>query len=257
MKHKSLSLTVLAMNGVPLVKANDDLAALIATSLRENEVTLETGDVVVLAQKIVSKAEGRLVSLDHITPSTEAVQLARTTRKDPRIVELVLTESQQVMRAKPDVLIVRHRLGLVMANAGIDQSNVDHTEGACALLLPLDPDGSCRKIRTALRSLLGVDVSVLIIDSLGRAWRNGTTGTAIGLAGMAGLVDLRGQTDIHGRRLETSELGLADEVAAAASLIMGQASEGRPIAIVRGVPYLRKDGRAADLIRTAEKDLFP
>ncbi|MBW7946125.1 MAG: coenzyme F420-0:L-glutamate ligase [Sphingomonadaceae bacterium] len=251
MTRSGATITVFAPDGVPQVAAGDDLATLVLAAH-----TPEDGDIVVLAQKIVSKAEGRLVPLDTVTPSPRAVELAAECDKDPRLVELVLSETDEVMRVRRGVLIVRHRLGLVLANAGIDQSNIDHARPA-ALLLPRDPDASAAALRDALRARAGADVAVLVIDSLGRAWRNGTTGTAIGAAGLPALLDLRGTPDIYGRRLETSELGLADEIAAAASLVMGQAGEGRPLAIVRGVPYARREGNAAELVRPRALDLFP
>ncbi|NWK94444.1 coenzyme F420-0:L-glutamate ligase [Sphingobium lactosutens] len=249
-------LVVTALTRFPLVHSDDDLASLIVTSLESSGGALLEGDVVVLAQKIVSKAEGRLVVLDSVSPSAEATALANRVAKDPRLVELVLQESSEVLRAKKGVLIVRHRLGFVLANAGIDKSNIDHRGQAAALLLPRDPDASARRLRDALMVLSGVRVAVVIIDSLGRAWRQGTTGTAIGVAGMPGLLDLRGREDLYGRRLETSELGFADEVAAAASLLMGQSGEGRPVVIVRGLAYDKHDGAASDLIRPLDMDLF-
>jgi coenzyme F420-0:L-glutamate ligase/coenzyme F420-1:gamma-L-glutamate ligase len=212
------------------------------------------GDVLVFAQKIVSKAEGRTADLATVVPSARAIDLAEKTLKDPRLVELILSESSEVLRHRPGVLIVLHRLGLILANAGIDRSNVAGAERA--LLLPVDPDASAARIRADLRTKTGVDVPVLIIDSIGRAWRLGTVGTAIGVSGMAALLDLRGQLDLHGRPLETTEIGLADELAAAASLTMGQAAEGTPIVLARGVPYSRRDGRATELLRPKDKDLF-
>jgi len=251
MTGSGATITVFAPDGVPQVAAGDNLATLVLAAH-----TPEDGDIVVLAQKIVSKAEGRLVPLDTVTPSPRAVELAAQCDKDPRLVELVLSETDTVMRVRKGVLIVRHRLGLVLANAGIDQSNIDHSRPA-ALLLPRDPDASAAVLCDALRAASGADVAVLIIDSLGRAWRNGTTGTAIGAAGLPALLDLRGTPDIYGRRLETSELGLADEIAAAASLAMGQAGEGRPLAVVQGVSYARREGNAAELVRPRALDLFP
>jgi coenzyme F420-0:L-glutamate ligase / coenzyme F420-1:gamma-L-glutamate ligase len=251
MTRSGATITVFAPDGVPWIAAGDDLAAIVLAAH-----TPEDGDIVVLAQKIVSKSEGRLVPLDTVTPSARAAELAAECDKDPRLVELVLSETDEVMRVRKGVLIVRHRLGLVLANAGIDQSNIDHGRPA-ALLLPRNPDASAATLRSAICKRSGADVAVLIVDSLGRAWRNGTTGTAIGAAGLPALLDLRGTPDIYGRRLETSELGLADEIAAAASLIMGQAGEGRPLAIVRGVTYARRDGNAAELVRPRALDLFP
>lgn len=241
---------LIAPEGLPRVAPGDDLAALIAP------LDLVDGDVVVVAQKIVSKAEGRLVRLADVTPSPRAHELAAITGKDAPYVELVLRESREVIRAVRGVLIVEDRRGFVMANAGIDQSNVDG--GDSALLLPADPDASARTLREALRERTGRDVGVVINDSWGRAWRVGTTGTAIGVAGLPGVVDLRGRPDLDGRTLRITEIGLADEIAAAASLLMGQSDEGRPVVIVRGldVASMRRDGSGAELLRKRAQDLF-
>lgn len=251
------SLTILALGHVPLIAPGADLGRVVGDALDANGWALADGDVVVLAQKIVSKAEGRAVALDRVTPSAEAHALARRCGKDPRLVTLILAETQEVMRACPGVLIVRHRSGLVLANAGIDQSNVDQSGAPVALLLPVDPDATCQSIRAALRARTGKDSAVLVIDSIGRAWRNGTTGTAIGVSGLPALLDLRGAPDLYGRPLQSSELGLADEIAAAASLVMGQGDEGRPIAVLRGLAAPRRDGAAGELVRPRDKDLFP
>jgi coenzyme F420-0:L-glutamate ligase / coenzyme F420-1:gamma-L-glutamate ligase len=247
-------LVLTALPGIPMIAAGDDLAAIIVAALREGGFSLAPGDVLVLAQKIVSKAEGRNVDLATVTPSPRAVTLGKETGKDARLVELILEESTEVLRHRLGVLIVAHRLGLVLANAGIDRSNVDGREHV--LLLPRDPDGSCAELRGAIAAATGVDVGIMIIDSIGRAWRNGTIGTAIGVAGLPGLLDLRGTPDVFGRPLETTEVGLADELAAAASLVMGQAGEGRPVVLARGLGYGRRDGTARELLRTREKDLF-
>jgi len=250
-------LTLRALDGVPMVKAGDDLAGIILDALSTSGLVLQAGDVVVLAQKIVSKAEGRLVELRGIEPSPEAVEIATRSDKDPRVVQLILDESDEVLRVRPGAIIVVHRLGFVAANAGIDQSNIGNgDDDDRVLLLPLDPDGTCDRLRGELKARTGIDVAVVIIDSIGRAWRNGTVGTAIGVSGMAGLLDLRTKPDLFGRPLKTSELGLADELASAASLVMGQSSEGRPIVLARGVPYARRDGNAHELIRPKEIDLF-
>ncbi len=250
-------LTLRALDGVPAVKAGDDLTAIILAALSASGQALRDNDVVILAQKIVSKAEGRLIDLNGIQPSVKAVEIAAQSDKDPRVVELILEESDEILRVRPGAIIVGHRLGFVAANAGIDQSNIGNgPEDDRVLLLPLDPDGTCAKLRTELKAKTGADVVVMIIDSIGRAWRTGTVGTAIGLSGMAGLLDLRTKPDLFGRPLKTSELGLADELASAASLIMGQASEGRPIVLARGVPYPRREGNAYELIRPKEIDLF-
>jgi len=251
------AVTLSALNGVPMVAPGDDLSAMLLSACHANGLSLQDGDIVVLAQKIISKAEGRAVPLASVSPSDEAIDLAAQCHKDPRLVELILSESEKLMRVRPGVLIVRHRLGLVLANAGIDQSNIAQDGDGVALLLPLDPDGSAAALRRAVHDALSVDIAVVIIDSLGRAWRKGTCGAAIGVAGMSGLLDLRGEPDLHGRPLQTSELGLADEVAAAASLIMGQAGEGRPIVVARGIARGRNEGSAAELIREPAMDLFP
>ena len=250
-------LTLRALDGVPMIKSGDDLAGIVLTALAAADLSLQDGDVVVLAQKIVSKAEGRLIELSGIEPSTKAIEIAKQSDKDPRVVELILAESDEVLRVRPGAIIVAHRLGFVAANAGIDQSNIGNgDEDDHVLLLPLDPDGTCARLRGEFKARTGTDVAVVIIDSIGRAWRNGTVGTAIGVSGMAGLLDLRTKPDLFGRPLKTSELGLADELASAASLIMGQSSEGRPVVLARGVPYARRDGNAHELIRPKEIDLF-
>jgi coenzyme F420-0:L-glutamate ligase / coenzyme F420-1:gamma-L-glutamate ligase len=252
MRAQGLVLT--ALPSIPMIAAGDDLAAIIVKALRAADLALAPGDVLVLAQKIVSKAEGRLVDLATVTPSPRAVTLAEETGKDARVVELILAESTEVLRHRPGVLIVAHKLGLVLANAGIDRSNVDGREHV--LLLPRDPDYSCAELRRAIAADTGVEAGVIIVDSIGRAWRNGTIGTAIGVAGLPGLLDLRGTPDLFGRPLETTEVGLADELAAAASLVMGQAGEGTPVVLARGLRYGRRDGTASELIRAREKDLF-
>lgn len=256
MTDRSAALTLHALSGVPMIGPGDDLAEIILLALDRAGLRLDDGDIVAIAQKIVSKAEGRLFDLDTVTASPRAKELAVAADKDPRLMELILAETEEVLRIRKGAIIVRHNLGLVLANAGIDQSNVDHSGKTLALLLPVDPDASAQRLREALRRRSGADVAVVIIDSLGRAWRTGTIGTAIGVAGMSGLIDLRGLPDLHGRKLETSELGFADEVAAAASLVMGQADEGRPVVLVRGVGYDRREGNARELIRPKQMDLF-
>lgn len=255
MTSRGYSVTALA--SVPVVQPGADLCRVIVDAVAANGMALADGDVVVLAQKIVSKAEGRQVALDSVAPSPAALDLAAQTGKDARLVELILSEAEAVVRIRPNLLIVRHRLGLVLANAGIDQSNVLPGEGPQALLLPLDPDASAAQLRARLAAATGRTVAVLVIDSLGRAWRMGTTGTAIGVAGLPAVLDLRGRADLTGRRLESSELGLADEIAAAASLAMGQADEGTPIVIIRGLNYAADGSDARTIIRPREMDLFP
>jgi len=251
-------LTLTALEGIPEVRPGDDVAALVAQALERSAVRLVAGDVLVIAQKIVSKSEGRFAVLDEVEPTARARELAQVTGKDPRIVELVLRESSEVLRTRKNVIVVEHRLGMVLASAGIDQSNVDaDAQGrARALLLPEDPDGSCERIRTQLRACSGTDVGVIINDSIGRAWRNGIVGTAIGVAGVPALVDRRGAPDRMGRRLEITMIGLADEIAAAASILMGQGDEGSPVVHVRGVPYERRESTMRELVRARHEDLF-
>ena len=246
-----------ALAGVPLVNPGDDLAEIILAALATSQETLCDGDVVVVAQKIVSKAEGRIVRLASVSPSAEARSLAPKVNKDPRLVELVLRESDEIVRHRRDVLIVAHRLGFVMANAGIDLSNVEQGLGDdTALLLPENPDATCAQLCQTIKTRTGADVAVIINDSHGRAFRNGTVGVAIGASGLPALADLRGQADLYHRRLQSTEVAVADEIASAASLLMGQADEGRPIVVARGVPMKRRNGKAADLVRAKSLDLF-
>ena len=248
------SLQLFALAGIPLVSPGDDLVALILGGLKASDLALQNRDVLVLAQKIVSKSENRYVALDSVTPSARACQLATLCNKDARLVEIVLGESRGVVRARRDVLIVEHRLGSVLANAGVDASNVGD-EGR-VLLLPENPDASCQALRAALKSATGAEIGVVINDSWGRAWRMGTTGTAIGLAGVPGVEDLRGREDLFGRKLRSSELGVADELASAASLMMGQAGEGHPVVLARGFPYPLRESSSAEMIRPRSLDLF-
>ena len=250
-------LELLALPGLPMVKAGDDLAALLAEGYARGNITPRPGDVLALAQKIVSKAEGRMVELASVTPSPRAVALAAEVQKDPRLVELILSESVRVVRSRPNVLIVEHRLGFVMANAGIDQSNVAAVDGVeRALLLPKDPDGSAARIRDALGARLGAAPAVIITDSFGRAWRRGTQGIAIGAAGLPALLDLRGNPDLFGRTLQVSISGFADEIASAASLVMGQGNEAQPAVLVRGLAWSAEDNPASELVRPAAEDMF-
>jgi coenzyme F420-0:L-glutamate ligase/coenzyme F420-1:gamma-L-glutamate ligase len=247
---------LLAGPGIPMVKVGDDLASLIGERLI-GELALRKGDVLVLAQKIVSKAQGRMVEIATVKPSQRAVELAAEVQKDPRLVELILSESVRVVRSRPNVLIVEHRLGFVMANAGIDQSNVaSPDEPQRALLLPVDPDGTAAILRGRLSEKFGVTVAVIISDSFGRAWRRGTCGVAIGAAGVPSLMDLRGSPDLFGRALQVSITGHADEIAAAASLVMGQGAEGRPVVVVRGLTWRGPNNAASELVRPAAEDMF-
>jgi coenzyme F420-0:L-glutamate ligase / coenzyme F420-1:gamma-L-glutamate ligase len=251
------AIELLAVPGIPRVAKDDDLVALIGEGLARGGIVPRCGDVFVLTQKIVSKAEGRMVDLATVKPSTEAIELADKVQKDPRLVELILSESVRVVRARPGVLIVEHLLGLVMANAGIDQSNVGSPDDPQrVLLLPVDPDGSAAILRRRLSQRFGVPVAVVISDSFGRAWRRGTCGVAIGAAGLPSLMDLRGAPDLFGRELQVSVTGHADEIAAAASLVMGQGAEGQPVVMVRGLTWSGPDNTASELVRPAAEDMF-
>ena len=249
-------LRVRALSGIPRVRPGDDLAALLAAAIARSGEPLRDGDVVVVAQKIVSKAEGRIVRLAEVIPSPRAVELAARTDKDPRAVEVVLGESIEVLRAVPGVLIVRTRHGLVLANAGADMSNIEHDdEDDHLLLLPEDPDASADRLRAALR------IGVVVADSVGRAWREGTVGLAIGVSGLPARLDRRGEPDLFGRALHVTEVGIADSIASAASIVMGEGAEGRPAALVRGLSFddrseAERAGRATDLVRPRERDLF-
>ena len=240
-----------------MVQPGDDLATLIVGAVEASGRALEDGDVVVIAQKIVSKAEDRYADLGAVTPSPRARELAAQCDKDPRLVELILAESQEVLRRRPGALIVVHRLGVVLANAGIDRSNVGGDGGAeRVLLLPLDPDATCARLRQALGQRTGAEVAVIINDSIGRAWRSGTVGIALGAAGLPALDDQRQRPDLFGRPLEVSIEAVADELAATASLVQGQADEGTPVAVVRGFTRTGAKTPAATLIRSKAEDLF-
>jgi coenzyme F420-0:L-glutamate ligase / coenzyme F420-1:gamma-L-glutamate ligase len=248
---------LLAVPGLPVIKPGDDLANLIAEGLTRADMQPRANDVLAVAQKIVSKAEGRSVELATVKPSARAVALAEEVKKDPRLVELILSESVRIVRSRPNVLIVEHRLGFVMANAGVDQSNVGPTDGIeRALLLPIDPDGSAEILRAQLSNRFGVPLAVIVNDSFGRAWRRGIVGVALGAAGLPSLLDMRGRADLFGRELKVTQTGFADEIAAAASLLMGQGHEGLPVVLVRGLRWSAPPAPAAALIRAPLEDLF-
>lgn len=235
------------------------MADIVLDSLTKMGVELQENDILVFAQKIVSKAEGRLVSLTTVIPTSKAIELAQKTEKDPRVVELILQESNEIVRTRVGAIIVEHKLGFVCANAGIDHSNVageggNHEE--YVLLLPVDPDQSAREIRDAIGRKTNKNIGVMIIDSHGRAWRNGTVGLCIGLSGIPALIDERGWKDLFGYTLKITVVGVADELAAAASLMMGQADEGTPAVLVRGFPYKLTEGSLKELIRPKDQDMF-
>ena len=241
----------------PLVEPGDDLVALIMDALQANGLSLQSGDVLVVAQKIISKAENRYVRLSDVTASPEAQALAEKAGKDPRQVELILRESNEVIRVRPGVIIVEHRNGYIHANAGIDKSNICiDAEDPRVLLLPEDPDASARSLRNGIANLGAVAPQVIINDSMGRAWRNGTVGLAIGTAGVAPLYNQIGEADLFGNTLEVTEPAVADELAAGASLVMGQAAEGCPVVVARGASLAHSDGGSAGLLRDKSLDMF-
>jgi coenzyme F420-0:L-glutamate ligase/coenzyme F420-1:gamma-L-glutamate ligase len=248
-------LTLTGLAELPLVEPGDDLPHLLLAALSGLGIDLRDGDILVLAQKIVSKAEGRFVHLPDLAVSPEAQTLAEDTGKPPQLVQAILDESRAVLRSRPGLIIVEHRLGFVCANAGIDHSNVRGSED-WVLLLPENPDGSAAAIRAALEAASGARIGVMIIDSHGRAWRNGTVGVAIGISGLPGVVDKRGDADLLGRELIATIIGAADELAAGASLVMGQAGEGIPAVHVRGFPYPLRDAALTEIMRSKETDLF-
>jgi coenzyme F420-0:L-glutamate ligase/coenzyme F420-1:gamma-L-glutamate ligase len=250
-------LTLTAIPDIPMVRPGDELAALLIAACARAALAPADGDVVVVAQKIVSKAEGRHVDLAGIKPSPRAKELAAQVHKDARLIEVILGESRRVLRHRPGVLIVEHRLGFIMANAGVDHSNVDPQMGAePVLLLPRDPDASAAHLRAKLAAHFGCRLAVVITDSWGRAWRRGTVGIALGAAGLPAVMDLRGRPDLFGQPLRVTQTGFADEIASAASLLMGQADEAYPAVLVRGLAWSGAPAPAAELIRPADEDLF-
>ena len=251
-----MSVQVLPLHGIPLIQAGTDLARVIQKALEQSSIVLQDHDIVVVAQKIVSKAEGRLIPLESVVPKPQAIQLALEVDKDPRLVELILAESSDIVRHKLGVLITRHRLGHVAANAGIDQSNVDHQDGECALLLPLDPDQSAQKIRARLAERTNSNTGVIISDSVNRPWRLGSIGIAIGVACTGVLDDRRGQRDLYGRGLKVTIANRADAIATAALLVMGETDERIPVAVVRGLPALDSPDGARTGNRPLADDLF-
>jgi coenzyme F420-0:L-glutamate ligase/coenzyme F420-1:gamma-L-glutamate ligase len=251
----AMRIELIGVPDLPLVGPGDDLAGMITGALEHNALRPSMGDVLVIAHKIVSKAEGRFVDLAKIQPSDRALAIAAETEKDPRLVEVILSESARIVRRRAGLLITEHRLGYVMANAGIDQSNVA-PGGDRVLLLPLNPDRSAETLRQRFSAHYRCDLAVIINDSFGRAWRRGTVGVALGVAGVPASRDLRGQADLFGRKLQVSVVGFADEIAAAASLIMGQAAEKLPVVLVRGLAWTEAPTPAQSLVRPEAEDLF-
>jgi coenzyme F420-0:L-glutamate ligase / coenzyme F420-1:gamma-L-glutamate ligase len=254
-----MNLSLQTLDKFPLIKQGDDLVEIISSLTKSQGITPRDGDIFIIAQKIISKSEGRLVNLTTVTPSAEALELVEVTKKDPRFIEMVLRESTEVVRTGFNTLITLHKKGFICANAGIDHSNVRGDWGEdldWILLLPEDSDRSADLIRKGLEKQFNCRLGVLIIDSHGRAWRNGTIGTTIGVSGLPALEDLRGKEDLFGFKLKITQVAAADELAAAASLIMGQAGEGTPVVHARGFPYELREAKLDELIRPKEMDLF-
>lgn len=250
-------LTITPLGGMPLVRPGDDLPGLLIAALEQSGLAPHNCDILAVTQKIVSKAEGRYLDLASVEPSLRARELATVTKKDPHLVEAILSQSAEVLRAKPHVLIAATRHGLVLANAGIDQSNLEAEDhGRRVLLLPQNPEASARRIKERIDAHFRADIGVIVTDSAGRAWRLGTVGLAIGAAGVPALLDRRGEKDIAGRPLEVTEVGFADAVAAAAVLVMGEAAERRPAALVRGLTWSAPERPASSLVRPRHEDLF-
>jgi coenzyme F420-0:L-glutamate ligase/coenzyme F420-1:gamma-L-glutamate ligase len=249
------TIEIIPLTGIPLIQPGDDLTSVLGDAIARSGGPGDR-DVLVIAQKIVSKAEGRYADLDRITPSSRAIEVAQQCNKDPRLIEVILSESVEVVRLRPDLIITRHRLGFVSANAGIDRSNVAPEGIDRVLLLPIDPDRSAAQIRSDLCRRFGIDLAVIIADSHGRPHRLGTVGVAIGLSGLPGVEDWRGRKDLFGYTLQHTEVGIADQIAAAGTLLLGQAAESIPAVIVRGATFEHRAGSATEINRPIEMDLF-
>ncbi len=249
-------LHIQSVPSIPLIRPGDDLAAILVDCLHSAGIVLQDGDILVVTSKIVSKAEGRFLDLRTVTPSPRAHDIAAQTGKDPRLVEAALSESETISRMRVGVLITRHRLGFTSANAGIDHSNVGPNGEDWVLLLPVDPDQSAARLCAALGEAAGARIGVVISDTHGRPFRLGNVGVAIGVAGIPALVDLRGRNDLFGRTLVATDIALADELAAAADLLSGQAAEGLPVTLIRGLKVPPGESRARDLVRPLELDLY-
>lgn len=257
MSPEGKTVTLTAVKGLPLIEPGDDLGAILIEGIQRAGIAPRDRDVLVIAQKVVSKAEGRYVELRDIVPSSRAIELATSVQKDPRVVEVILSETREIVRYRKDVLIVAHRLGFVMANAGVDQSNIEHRDGnERVLLLPVDPDASCAMLKARIDQAFSADLGIVINDSFGRPWRNGVVGVALGAAGLPSLLSLIGAPDLFGRAMRVTEIAFADEIAAAASMLMGQSSERLPLVHMRGLDWDASPRNAAALLRPREQDMF-
>lgn len=252
----TLQLTLTALENIPLIQRNDDLVPIILRGLEHANLKLTDGDVLVVAQKVVSKSEGRMVRLADVTPTAEALELAKQSGKDARFCEVLLWDTRQIIRVRPGLIIVETRDGWVCANAGIDRSNTGPPEEGWVLRLPEDADRSARELRARLHSQTGADVGIIINDTHGRPWRNGAVGVAIGAAGVPALEDMRGRLDLFGYEFQSTVIALADQVASAASLLQGQVDEGLPIVHARGVPFSKHEGSASEIPRSQDLNLF-
>ncbi len=247
---------LIAVVGIPIIKGNDDLGRIICKCAQDQGTPLDNGDIIVIEQKVVSKAENRIVSLSRVKPSEFAIETARRAEKEPEVVELVLREAKAIIRMRNGILITRTHHGYICANSGIDKSNVSGEKNVA--LLPIDPDASARRIRETIRSLTGKRVVVIISDTFGRPFREGHTNVCIGLSGMRPILDLRGKRDLFGYALKVKQIAIADELSSAAELLAGNASEAIPVVIIRGYTKFEtsEKGRALELIRPEERDIF-
>ena len=251
------NLQLIAIEGIPLIEPGDNLAKIIIKAVKEQKIKLKSRDILVIAQKIVSKSENRYAYLKEVIPSSEAFRIAKKTEKDPKLVQLILNESARVIRYKKGLMIVENKLGFVHANAGIDKSNIEiNNDNPKVLLLPKNPDGSALSIKKGIFRKIDLNLGIIINDSSGRAWRKGIVGIAIGSSGVEALSDLRGKKDLYGNTLEITEVGKADEIASAASLLMGQADEGFPVILVKGITASNEVSDVKSLLRDQSEDLF-
>ena len=251
------NLQLIAIEGIPLIEPGDNLAKIIIKAVKEQKIKLKSGDILVIAQKIVSKSENRYAYLKEVIPSSEAFRIAKKTEKDPKLVQLILNESARVIRYKKGLMVVENKLGFVHANAGIDKSNIEiNNDNPKVLLLPKNPDGSALSIKKGIFRKIELNLGIIINDSSGRAWRKGIVGIAIGSSGVEALSDLRGKKDLYGNTLEITEVGKADEIASAASLLMGQADEGFPVILVKGITASNEVSDVKSLLRDRSEDLF-